>query len=163
MALSCASDRATLWAVGNLFRDQAHSYSIPLPIAISGKAEPHEVAATVTWFAPPKMGAANYRGARLKLLDPSDLGTVGLSAEKHQPDSNQSHRGTVIHRRWTGSKAAVVAEDGQLTVTIQREPDEVDGSVPYAFLVTIEMAGATDIYTEVQARIAVKPKVPVTA
>lgn len=163
MALSCANDRATLWAVGNLFADQAHAYSVPIPVAISGKAEPHEIAATVTWFAPPKVGAANYRGARLKLFDPDDLGTLGLSAEKHQPDSNQSHRGTVIHRRWTGARAAVVAEDGELTITVQREPDEFGEAVPYAVLVTIEMAGAADLYAQVQARIAVKPKVPVTA
>ncbi|MBH5403069.1 S8 family peptidase [Bradyrhizobium sp. CNPSo 4010] len=163
LALSCANDRATLWAVGNLFPDQAHSYSVPIPIAISGKAEPHEIAATVTWFAPPRVGAANYRGARLKLLDPNDLGMLGLSAEKHQPDSNQSHRGTVIHRRWTGTRAAVVAQDGEMNITVQREPDEFSQAVPYAFLVTIEMAGATELYAEVQARIAVKPKVPVTA
>ena len=87
IVLSCAADRATLWGAGNLNRDQGHVYSVPLPAALSGKAQLHEFCATIAWFAPPRIGAAKYRGARLKLLEPADINALGVSASKHQPDT----------------------------------------------------------------------------
>jgi Subtilase family len=119
IALSCAADRATLWAVGNLARDQGHVFSIPLPAALSGKPQLHELSATVSWFAPPRLGSVNYRGARLRLLEPADLTSLGVTASKEQPDTNQTHRGTVIHRRWTGAKAAALAHDANVSVIVQ--------------------------------------------
>jgi hypothetical protein len=41
--LNCATDRATLWAVGTLAREQGHNFSLPLPAAMSGKAQLHEL------------------------------------------------------------------------------------------------------------------------
>lgn len=159
--LNCAADRATLWSVGRLNRDQGHVYSLPLPASIAGKAQPHEISTTVAWFAPPRIGAAKYRGARLKLLEPAAIGELGISSSKHQPDTNQTHRGTVIHRRWEGSKAAAVAQNGVLAFSIQREPDEHDEPVPYAVVTTLKMAGSNEIYNQVRARVAVQPRVRV--
>jgi Subtilase family len=163
VVLSCALDRATLWAVGNLARDQGHVFFLPLPVAISGKAQPHELSVTVSWFAPPRVGYAKYRGARLKLLEPAELATLGVAASKQQPDANQTHRGTVIHRRWTGEKAAALAVDDGLSIIVQREPDEYDDPIPYAVVSTITMLGTNDIYVQVRARVSVKPKVRVVA
>jgi hypothetical protein len=163
IVLNCAADRATLWAVGSLSRDQGHAFSIPLPATLSGKAQHHELAATVSWFAPPKIGSSKYRGARLKLLEPTKIMALGISASKSQPDTNQTHRGTVIHRRWSGSKAAALAVDDTFPVIVQREPDEFDEPIPYAIVTTIAMAGVGDIYAQVRARVTVKPKVRVVA
>jgi Subtilase family len=163
IALSCADDRATLWAVGNLARAQGDAFSMPLPAALSGKAQPHEIAATVSWFAPPTIGSARYRGARLKLLEPDSLTMLGVMASKHQPDTNQSHRGTVIHRRWMGSKAAALLRNDALSVVVQREPDEFDEEIPYALVTTVGMPGVGEIYTQVRARVSVRPKVRVVA
>jgi hypothetical protein len=161
IVLSCAADRATLWAVGNLARDRGHTFSIPLPAALSGKAQSHELSATVSWFAPPRIGSAKYRGARLKLLEPNELMTLGVAASKHQPDTNQTHRGTVVHRRWTGSKAAALADNHSLSVVVQREPDEFDELIPYALVTTVGMPGVEGIYAQVRARVSIKPKVQV--
>src|ERR1044071_4925094 len=49
VALDCATDRATLWAVGNLQREQSHTFSVPLPAIMSGKAQLHGLATTVAW------------------------------------------------------------------------------------------------------------------
>lgn len=38
--LDCAADGATLWRVGRLNSDQAHTVCEPLPIAMLGKAPP---------------------------------------------------------------------------------------------------------------------------
>jgi Subtilase family len=159
--LNCAADRATLWAVGELAREQGHNFSLPLPAAMSGKAQPHELVATVSWFAPPRIGAAKYRGVRLKLVEPDDLSTIGVAATKAQPDTNQSHRGTVIHRRWLGESAAALVRNHAVQLIVQREPDEVDEPIPYALVTTVSMPGVNEIYTQVRARVSIKPKVPV--
>jgi hypothetical protein len=161
VVLSSAEDRATLWAVGNLARDQSYNFSIPLPVAMSGKPLPHEFSATLCWFAPPKIGSAKYRGARLKLLDPEDISLLGIGASKSQPDINQAHRGTVVHRRWSGSKAAALSEEDYLSLVIQREPDEFDDLIPYALVTTVEMSGVSEIYAQVSAKVSIKPKVQV--
>jgi hypothetical protein len=163
MVLACTADRATLWAVGSLSGEQGHKFSIPLPIAMSGKAQLHEIAATVAWFAPPKFGAIQYRGARLKLLEPTEIGALGVAAVREQPDANQTHRGTIIHRRWAGDRAAALVQDQKLQLVVQREPDEFDNLIPYAVVTTLAMPGVTEIYSQVRAKLAVKPKVKVPA
>lgn len=163
MALHCAADTATMWAVGTLQRDRGHKFALPLPLSMSGKAQPHEIASTVSWFAPPKYGTIKYRGARLKLLEPDEISALGVAAMRDQPDTNQSHRGTVIHRRWAGQKAAALVEDQNLQVVVQREPDEFDDPIPYAFVATLAMPGVNEIYTQVRTKLAIKPKVQVQA
>lgn len=44
---------------------------------------------------------------------------------------------------------------------IQRQPDDIDDSVPYAVVTTVTMPGVAEVYTQVRERVAVKPKVPV--
>lgn len=163
MALHCAADAATMWAVGTLQRDRGHKFALPLPLSMSGKAQPHEIASTVSWFAPPKYGTIKYRGARLKLLDPEEIGALGVAAVRDQPDKNQSHRGTVIHRRWAGQKAAALVEDQTLQVLVQREPDEFDEPIHYAFVATLAMPGVNEIYTQVRTKLAIQPRVQVPA
>lgn len=161
VVLGCTNDRATLWAVGQLGREEANTFSVPLPSAISGKALPHEISATVAWFAPPKVGAVNYRGVRLKLVEPDDREKLAVSATGEQPDINQTHRGTVIHRRWTGDRAAALGENATFEFMVQRQPDEMDDPMPFALIVTVMMPGVAEIYSQVRARVGVQPKVAI--
>lgn len=157
--LECATDRATLWAVGRLMKEQAHTFTVPLPAVMSGKAQPHEISTTVAWLSPPRVGASNYRGARLKLVNPAQgLETFAVSAAGEQPDDNQAHKGTVIHRRWSGQKAAVLAGASGFELMIQRQPDEIDDLVAYAVVTTVTMPGVAEVYAQVRDRVAVKPK-----
>jgi hypothetical protein len=163
LVLGCAADRATLWGVGSLLPGQGHRFFVPLPAAMLGKAQFHELATTVAWFAPPRIGSAQYRGVRLKLWIPDELGSLGVASSKKQPDVNQAHRGTVIHRRWTGEKAAVVTDGDNLELFLQREPDQIPEAIPYAVVTTLSMPGLNDIYAQVSAKLAIRPKVPVPA
>ena len=157
--LECAADRATLWAVGQLVKEQSHTFTVPLPAVMSGKAQPHEVCATVAWFSPPRVGYANYRGVRLKLVEPGDgLEAFAVKASGEQPDTNQAHRGTVIHRRWSGEKAAALGAASGFDLIVQRQPDEIDDPISYAVVTTVTMPGVAEIYTQVRDRVAVKPK-----
>lgn len=161
IVLACTQDRATLWAVGRLARERGHKFALPLPVVMSGKARPHEIAATVAWFAPPKFGTVRYRGARLKVLEPEEISAIGVGAMRDQPDANQSHRGTVIHRRWSGDKAASLSDGQTLEMVVQREPDEEEQEIPYAMVATIAMPGVAGIYEQVKAKLAIQPKVAV--
>jgi len=160
LVLDCATDRATLWAVDTLAKEEAKIFSIPLPQVMSGRAQPHDMAATLAWFAPPRVGALNYRGVRLKLIDPTSAASeFGVALVKDQPDSNQAHSGTVIHRRWSGVKAAAIGNESVLEMMIQRQPDETDDAMPFSLVVTLEMAGVAEVYAQVRNRVVVKPKV----
>lgn len=161
--LDCATDRATLWAVGRLEKEQSHTFSVPLPAVMSGKAEPHAISATVAWFAPPRVGTSSYRGVRLKLNEPNEAATTfAVKGAKDQPDANQAHRGTVIHRRWVGDKAAALGANANFELVIQRQPDDTDDPTPYGVVVTVVMPGVAEVYAQVRARVAVKPKVKVS-
>lgn len=159
IVVECANDRATLWGAGQLGREESHTFTLPLPAAMSGKALPHEVSCTVAWLSPPRIGAINYRGARLRLIEPREgIELLAVKAAGHQPDSNQAHRGTVIHRRWTGDKAAALGSEGAMSLMVQREPDEIDDPIGYAMVTTVTMPGVQEVYAQVRARIAVQPK-----
>jgi hypothetical protein len=162
LVLDCATDRATLWAVGNLQSDQAHTYLAPLAFVMSGKAQLHELSATVAWVAPPRVGSLSYRGVRLQLVEPNESAALlAVSAVGQQPDTKQTHRGTVIHRRWAGEKAAALAANSGFELMVQRAPDEIDDPIPYAIVATLTMPGVAEVYAQVRNRVAIKPKIPV--
>lgn len=163
LIVNCADDRATLWAVGTLNSDQGKRFRIPWPAAMSGKAQPHGLSATLAWFTPPKPGAVAYRGVRMKIVEPGQLGAAGVKACGTQPDPKQAHKGTVVHRRWNGEKAAAIAGDGFFELDVQREVDDLDAAANFALVVTLQMAGEAAIYTQVLNRVAIKPIVPVPA
>ena len=161
--LACTQDRATLWTTGRLARDQAHTFIIPLPAVMSGQARPHEVSATLAWFAPPRL-ASGYRGIRLAITEPrTSAALFAVSAVSEQPDLNQTHRGTVCHRRWSGDRAAALGEGSAFEISVQRQPDELDELAPYGFVVSLAMPGVVGVYAAVRERLAVQPRVGVPA
>jgi hypothetical protein len=161
LIITCADDRATLWAVGTLAADQGKRFRIPWPATMTAKAQPHGLSATLAWFSPPRPGAVAYRAVRMKIIEPTQLGTAGIRASGVQPDPKQSHKGTVVHRHWDGDKAAAMAVDGFFELDVQREADEGDAPVNFALVVTLEMPGEVEIYNQVLNRVALKPVVQV--
>lgn len=162
LIINCAGDRATLWAVGTLNADQGRRFRIPWPAAMSGKAKPHGLHATLAWFSPPRPSAVAYRAVRMKIVEPEQLGAAGIKAGGiPQPDPKQAHKGTIVHRRWQGDRAAAIAGDGFFELDVQREADDLDQATNFALVVTLEMPGEATVYTEVLNRVALKPVVAV--
>lgn len=156
-AVACAADRATFFATGLLPRDRIITIEVPVPQAISGKAQPHSLSATLAWFTPVSPGRKSYRSCRLKILKPAEIGALGVAAHGWQPDENQTNRGTVFSRCWAGDDAPVVTPNMTIPLIVQRDPDQgaaVDDPVTFALAVTIEMPGEVALYNEVQARVA---------
>lgn len=163
-AIACADDRATFWAVGELFGDGLVRVPIPVPMVIHGKAKPHAVSATLAWFTPVRAGSKAYRSVRLKLLKPDEIETLGLAGPHGpQPDQNQGRRGTLYSQRWQGKKAPAVDDDMVLRLSIQREPDQggirIDEPVPFALAVTLTMPGEVEIYEQVRQRLQIASRV----
>jgi hypothetical protein len=120
-AVACAADRATFFATGTLQRDCTTTIAVPVPVAFGGQARPHKLAATLAWFTPVSPGRKSYRSCKLKILDPTEIGALAVSAHSNQPDSNQTNRGTVFTRCWSGDSAPVVGPDMTIALQIQRD------------------------------------------
>jgi len=160
-AVACAADRATFWAAGTLERDKVAVIDVPVPIAISGEARAHALSATLAWFTPIAPGRKSYRSVRLKLLEPRDQEALGVQPDPNQPDGNQTRRGTLFTRRWSGDRAPVVGPKMVISLTVQRDPDQgvpIDEAVPFGLAVTLTMPGVVEIYEQVRQRLGVAPR-----
>ncbi|WP_105385216.1 S8 family peptidase [Neorhizobium alkalisoli] len=159
-AIACASDRATFWCVGELGRERSVDVVVPIPAVLGGQARPHSFCATLAWFTPVLPGRKSYRGVKMKILAPDDLDELAVKGHGSQPDLNQTNRGTVFTRRWSGDRAAVVADGMTITLKVQREPDPgnpVDETVTFGLAVSLEMPGELRLYDQVRARLQPRP------
>ena len=162
-AVACAADRATFFATGLLGVDRTVTVDVPVPLAIGGKARPHSLSATVAWFSPVSPGRKSYRSCRLKILKPAELDALAVSAHGRQPDENQSNRGTIFSRCFSGENAPVVTPNMTIPLIVQRDPDQgapVDEAIPFGLAVTISMPGEVALYDEVHARAAPHIRAP---
>ena len=159
-AVACAADRATFWCVGDLGRDRSVDVVVPIPVAMGGQARPHSISATLAWFAPVLPGRKSYRSVRMKILEPRELDGLAVSGLGSQPDMNQTNRGTVFTRQWSGDRAAVITEGMTMTLKIQRDPDpatSVDEAVSFGLAVSLEMPGELRLYDQVRTRLQLRP------
>jgi hypothetical protein len=156
-AVACAADRATFFATGSLQRYRTTTIAVPVPLAIGGQARPHALTATLAWFTPVSPGRKSYRSCKLKILDPAEIDALAVKAHANQPDGNQTNRGTVFTRCWSGQSAPRVDPNMTIALQVQREPDQaavIDEAVVYGLAVTLAMPGEVRLYDEVRARIA---------
>jgi hypothetical protein len=156
-AVACAADRATFWATGMLNPEKTVTVSVPIPVVIGGKARFHTLSATLAWFTPVSPGRKSYRSVRLKLLEPADIGALSVKAHSNQPDKNQTSKGTLFTRCWSGDDAPIVGANMSIDLTVQRDPDQgtdIDEAIPFGLAVTVSMPGVVEIYEQVRQRLA---------
>lgn len=135
---------------------------MPLPRSAGAQRRPHSLSATLAWFTPILPTRQVYRAVRLTIIEPSELDALGVKGASEQPDYNQSRRGTVYSRRWTGERAPAIGADQNIRFFIQRDKDRaipIDDEVAFGFAVTFAMPGVDRIYDDVRARVAVQPRV----
>ena len=163
-AVACADDRATFWAAGTLQANKIATVDVPVPAAIGGQARLHFLAATLAWFTPTSSGRRSYRSVRLKVLEPTELDALRVRAHGDQPDGNQTNRGTLFARCWSGDRAPVVQANMTVALTVQRDPDQgvpIDEPIPFGLAVTLAMPGVVEIYEQVRQRLAIAPRPPI--
>ncbi|CAL4868285.1 hypothetical protein MMA231_02560 [Asticcacaulis sp. MM231] len=163
LAISCAADRATFWAVGELKSEKGVEISVPIPACIGAQLMPHSIQATLAWLTPVSSGRKAYRNIRLRIEEPDSMSSLGVTTAKSQPETFQAWRGTVYSKTWEGSNAAIVTPDHFLRFWVQRQPDltndNKDEAVQFAVAVTVAMPGQMQIYEQVRQRIAQLPAI----
>lgn len=157
-------NRVVLLGGGHLRTGQAAQHQVPLPPSLSAVRGRRRVTTTLAWFTPCTSRNQRYRGATLSLADHS---LTPLADMEPGPERTAGHhaarRGTVEHHVKSSHKATPVAVDDALAFRVDCGNDALDGDfeVPYALVVTLDVAPELDIdvYTEVTTR--VRPRVPI--
>jgi hypothetical protein len=154
---SCAFNRATGWATGELRENGGLAFSFPLPEGLVGQRVTKAITATVCWFSPIFPGRQGYKAIRL-VVDEQEptfgplIASLGTKASSMQLDSNGTRRGTVYHRRWDGQRAANFQLGTALEIKVSRMPNIAANTaelVPFALAVTIETDANIPIYEQV--------------
>lgn len=154
--------RVVLLAGGRLPTGQAAQHEVPLPASLNAMTGKRRVVSTLAWLAPCNSGHQRYRGVKLSLHDYGLEPLAGMSPDR-TAGHHESRRGTVEHHVKSSSKAVPVADDASLAFRVDCSNDGLDGEleVPYALVVTLDVAPALDIdvHTEVTTRL--RPRVPI--
>ena len=163
-SVGCPPHRVTVLAVGDLAARQEEDITIPLPPSLSGLVGKRRITATLAWLSPTNWRHRQYRRAKLMFGKPS--GVLNPVVKSKQVGSQRAQRGTVQHQIFEGSGAVPISleDDVQVTVQCTEQAGGLNGqSVPYAVVVSFEVAEAlgVDVYSEVASRI--QPPVRVAA
>lgn len=152
------SHRAVLIGAGSIKHNGRHTFALPLPGGLSGRAEWRRLTITLAWFSPVNPRSQRYRVARLEMN--TDLDQLDLS--RQQGDSNTVKRGTVQHEVFESEHAVVLSRDEELQIHVECRQDggSLDGAVRYGLAVSLEVGPSllTDIHTEIQQRLALKAR-----
>ena len=164
-AAMASDQRVTLVGWGNLAKDEAELYEIPLPPSLSGKRLARRLTITLAWFTPINPDSRRYRKAALwfEKVEPSG-GTV--FSQRREVDRHMVRRGTLQHEIFDGEAASVFVDGDTLRLRVNCKEDAgglEDVRVRYGLAISLEVAEQLrlPIYDEVVARI--RPAVRVSA
>lgn len=143
--LECAKNRITLIGYGELGKDEACEYKLPLPFDFSTKKYHRCLTATLASFSPIRPSTQKYRSAQIWYTIESE---GDKPVPKRQDASDKAvARGTLQHERFYGNNAVVWSEDEYLGIKVNCRADANDfvEKIPYALFVTFEIAPEHDI------------------
>jgi hypothetical protein len=164
--LFCADHRATLLGLGDLSDGEAHRFLIPLPASLNGTSVWRRLVITLAWLTPINPFHRAYRRAALWFEPKADgcRDLLGLN-RRFGPDWRRVRNGTVQHEVFEGRTACSFGSNSNLEVQVncRAEAGELTESVPYALVVTLEVAPEVQlpIYEEIRAQI--RPRIAVQA
>jgi len=153
--MSCTEQRATLIRADRIEADESHTYDIPLPPSLSGRAEWRRLTISLAWLSPISPATRAYRRAalaftRVGLPDP-------LGVDRIEVDGRAVGRGTVQHEILEGTHASAYVDGDRLRVRVDCRQDSggLAEPVPYGLAVTLEVREALrlPIYEEIRARV----------
>ncbi|MGH8773271.1 MAG: S8 family peptidase, partial [Burkholderiales bacterium] len=158
-ALTCTDERATLVGVGELGQEEAVIFEAPLPPSLSAHPVLRRLVVTLAWLSPTNSAHQAYRTARLWLSPPAD----DLRVKRIECVHDHAQRGTLQHELLEGDDAVPFVDGArvQFKVNCAADAGDIDGKVPFALCVSLEVPVATGIpiYQEIHARVA--PIVPI--
>lgn len=160
----------TFVGLGDIRKDGARIFDIPLPPSLSGERVPRSMRVTLAWFSPVNGARARYRLASLHAIaaDMDDEGDEdrdtgwGLLLKADGPDDRMIRRGTVWSRRLQHARLAAPAYDAGQSIPLRVQCQDAsnggldpDLSIRFALAVTLEVESEVqyDIHQECQAGI----------
>jgi hypothetical protein len=149
----CTAYRATALSCGYLSKDLSHIHRFPLPPSLSGQRGKRRLTVTLAWLTPVNPRHQSWRRADFWFAPPIDP----LRVERKQADWRAVRRGTLQHEILEGEEAAVYMDGASLEVQVSCRADAgaLEESVPYALVITLEVAEeiGIQIYDEVRVRV----------
>ncbi len=155
----CTERRVTTLGGGSLEAGQAHVHRFPLPPSLGGKQGQRRLVITLAWFTPINPQHQGYRRADLWFTPPP----TPLDIKRQDADWRAVQRGTIQHETLEGSHASAFVDGDQLEIHVGCRADagSLEQPVPYALVVTLEVAEelGIEIYEEVRARVQARVRV----
>ena len=161
-----ASDqRATLVGWGDLAKDEAELYEIPLPPSLSGVRSSRRLTITLAWLSPINPTHRRYRQAAL-WFEKVEPASGSVFSGRREVDHNMVRRGTLQHEIFEGKAASTFVDGDVLRLRINCREDAGglgDSRIPYGLAISLEVAEELrlPIYDEVVIRI--RPAVRIVA
>ena len=142
-AIGADDHRATLLGWGELAKEGAHEFRLPLPPSLNAARGKRRLTFTLAWFSPINPHSRAYRCARLWFSKPGQT----LAPNRTEAEWRSVRNGTLQHEIWEGDAAAVFADGEDLIVRVNCREDggKLDGAVRYGLAVSIEAAGRITI------------------
>lgn len=156
--VDCAENRATLIGWNTIGSKQTDRFAVPLPAELEGTAGFRALSVTIAWLTPITQSHRMYRLAKFKAGPGGDNKfSIGAGNAKQQPSHNALGKGTVYHQRWEGEDATQFVDNGNLLLDVTCRPaaGELDDSIDYAVVVTLEVGQtvAVPVYERVRERL----------
>ncbi len=149
----CSPTRVTGVGGGTLAAKEGAEHRFPLPPSLSGKHGWRRLTVTLAWFTPVNPLSHKWRIAHLWFETPKSK----LKVNRMGPDWQTAQRGTLEHATFEGESAAAFVDGEEIVVRVSCREDApgLEGKVPYAIAVTLEVAESIgiDIYAEVRERV----------
>ena len=150
----CTEQRATVIGFGELNEEEAHVYSLPLPPSLASQTIKRRITITLAWFTPTSPSTQRYRTSRLWFEANNQIANNRMEA-----DWQAVRRGTLQHEVFEDSKAHAFIDGDSINIKVNcsKDANSFTDSIPYALLVSIEVAEGIDmpIYQEIKDRISV--------
>lgn len=160
-AIECAKNRITLLGYGELKDGEAHLFDLPLPFNEFSRSKIlRRLTATLACFSPITPSRQAYRSAQLWFS--IEGAKKHLIDNRINADWQATRRGSLQHEIFENDEIVVWGTNDaiQLKVNCANVADDrFAGSVPYALMVSFEIAEAVNI--DVYERVATKVKPPV--
>jgi len=150
----CAKNRITLFGYGELKKDAAHVYSIPLPFDFYSMHITRFLTITMAYFTPIAPNVKKYRRAQLWFTLEN-----GKFLFKNRWDASHyaTVRGTLQHDRYQDDMPEPWDHEDSLQIKIncREDADGLIDTIPYSVFVTFEIASKhnIDVYTQIAERV----------
>jgi len=158
----CTKNRITLIGFGELIKEKAHLYNIPLVFDFSSKRVFRNLTVTMAYFTPIMPNTKRYKQAQVWFTLENDKNLV-----KNRSDASDKAvlRGTIQHENFYGDDLISWTSEDTLKIKVncRENVDRLDDQIPYSIFITFEIAPEFDIdvYTVVLESIRLRGEITV--